>query len=55
VLSSISGGTQAVTKFRWPNLEGNSRHGTRQRETRGHQWWLDVSVVYFMWTRTEWG
>jgi len=45
VLSSISGGKQAVTGFPWPKLEGNSRHATQQPETHDHQWWLDVSVV----------
>jgi len=45
VLSSISGGMQAVTGFPWLKLEGNSRHATQQPETHDHQWWLDVSVV----------
>jgi len=45
VLSSISGGTQAVTGFPRPKLEENSRHATQQSETHDHQWWLDVSVV----------
>jgi len=45
VLSSISGGTQAVTGFPWPKLEENSRHATQQPEMHDHQWWLGVSVV----------
>ena len=45
VLSSVSGGTQAVTEFPWSKLEENSRHATQQMETHDHQWWLDVSVV----------
>ena len=45
VLSSISGGTQAVTGFPSPKMEENSRHATQQPETHDHQWWLDVSVV----------
>jgi len=45
VLSSVSGGTQAVTGFALPKLEGNFRHATLQLETHDHQWWLDVSVV----------
>jgi len=36
VLSSVSGGTQAVTEFPWPKLEDNSRHVTQQPETHDH-------------------
>ena len=55
VLSSISGGKQAVTGFPWPKLEGNSRHATQQPETHDHQWWLDVSVVWRVSTSKQTG